>query len=199
MPDLIKNYLASFDEIHMGTIRYTEAVLADTKLSAKEKKDKLCDWLLDYLIYAYVFGTQCSEDFLGVAIEPDVASMRKAIDKKIAGKTFRDRVEDHLKEESPERMAMLAESEYHRVFNSAEMDAANIYEKLTGKPVYKTWFTMGDDRVRDTHDYIEGVKLPLKEKFHTFDDDSALMPGGFEKAENNAGCRCWLQFSTEKS
>lgn len=193
-------YLASFDEIHRGTVRYTEAVMADTRLSRKEKREAVCDFLLDYLIDAYLLGLQTGSDFLGFETEADISKMRSAIEKKIAGKNFRDRADDHIQENSPERMAQLAESEFHRVFNAAEMDAARKYEKDTGNPVYKTWRTVGDTRVRETHDYIENVRVRLDEKFYTFDGDSALQPGGFETAENNAGCRCWLTLSaTEKS
>lgn len=199
MPATINRYVASFDEIHMGTVRYTEAIMADSKKSEKEKKEELCDYFLDFLIEAYLLGLFAGEEFLGLRPERSVDRMRAVIEKRIAGKTFRDRVDDHLKEQSPEKMAMLAESEFHRVFNAAEMDAARQYEKSTGKPVYKTWRTVGDDRVRETHEYIEGVSIPLNEYFHTFDGDTALQPGGFKFAENNAGCRCWLNLATEKS
>lgn len=200
MPAVINRYLASFDEIHMGTVRYTEAIMADTQMSEKEKKDAVCDYLLDFFIMAYLLGTDTGKDYLGFEMKPEMMLMMATIEKKIEGKTFRDRVADHLKEESPERMAQLAESEFHRVFNAAEMDTARAYEKSTGRPVYKTWRTVGDDRVRQTHDYIEGVKIPLNEYYHTFDGDTALQPGGFKSAENNAGCRCWLTLSaTEKS
>ncbi len=199
MLKLIERYLASFDEIHTGTIRYTEAVMADKELTLREKKEQICDFLLDYLIDAYLLGLHTCEDLLGFTTTPDLGNMRKAIELRIEGKTFRDRVADHLIEARVDRMAMLAESEYHRVFNAAEMDAAKTYEKTTGKTVFKEWRTVGDDRVRDTHDYIEGVKIPLAELFHTFDGDTALQPGGFGDVENNAGCRCWLHLSTEKS
>ena len=66
----------------------------------------------------------------------------------------------------------------------------------TGRDVYKTWQTMQDDRVRETHDYLEGMTIPLKEKFKTLDMDEADAPGGFTLPENNVNCRCWLSYST---
>jgi hypothetical protein len=52
-----------------------------------------------------------------------------------------------------------------------------------------------DNRVRDTHFYLEGMTVDINDKFYTYDGDSAYRPGGFEKAENNCGCRCLLMYS----
>lgn len=89
----------------------------------------------------------------------------------------------------------LLESEYHRVFNDASSDTAKKIEKKLGKKGTKTWATMRDDRVRDTHEYLEGQTVSIDEKFYTFDGDSAYAPGGFSTAENNANCRCVLKFN----
>jgi hypothetical protein len=59
----------------------------------------------------------------------------------------------------------------------------------------KTWVTMMDDRVRDTHDYLEGETVGIGEDFYTYDGDHASAPGLFELAENNVNCRCELLFS----
>ena len=198
MPEVINRYLASFDEIHRGTIVYTEAILAAEKLTKEEKHEAICDFILDYLIDSYLLGLETGREFFGFEAERDMDAMRRVIEKKIDGKTFRDRVSDHLEEKSPGLMANLADSEFHRVFNEAEMEAAMQFEKLTGRTMYKTWRTVGDNRVRDTHDYIDGVKKELHQKFRTFDDDEASAPGGFNKAENNAGCRCWLVISASE-
>ena len=49
---------------------------------------------------------------------------------------------------------------------------------------------MRDDKVRETHDYLEGVEVDLASEFVTFDGDSAKFPGDFSRAENNVNCRC---------
>ena len=59
----------------------------------------------------------------------------------------------------------------------------------------KTWHTMGDNKVRDTHAPLDGVSAPINGQFYTWDADSAPAPGQFEKADNNVNCRCWLTFS----
>ena len=54
---------------------------------------------------------------------------------------------------------------------------------------------MMDDKVRDTHSYLQSKKVPIGEEFFTYDGDSALYPGGFKSAENNVNCRCFLTYS----
>lgn len=54
---------------------------------------------------------------------------------------------------------------------------------------------MEDDKVRDTHDYLEGMSVGIDEEFYTYDGDHALYPGGFENAQNNVNCRCFLTYT----
>jgi hypothetical protein len=54
---------------------------------------------------------------------------------------------------------------------------------------------MDDDRVRDTHMFLEGVEVPMGERFYTFDGDSAMIPGDFALPENNINCRCTLSYT----
>lgn len=59
----------------------------------------------------------------------------------------------------------------------------------------KTWQTQKDERVRDTHRFLQGVTIPTDQRFWTIDGDSALTPGGFLTAQNNVNCRCVLVYS----
>lgn len=52
-----------------------------------------------------------------------------------------------------------------------------------------------DEKVRDTHQYLEGMTVGIDEDFWTYDNDHASAPGMFEFAENNVNCRCELLFS----
>ena len=60
--------------------------------------------------------------------------------------------------------------------------------------VEKVWATMEDERVRETHNLLDGVGVPLGTLFVTIDGDSARYPGDFTKAENNTNCRCILTY-----
>lgn len=60
--------------------------------------------------------------------------------------------------------------------------------------VEKVWATMEDERVRETHNFLDGVSVPLGTLFVAIDGDSARYPGDFTKAENNTNCRCTLTY-----
>jgi uncharacterized protein with gpF-like domain len=57
----------------------------------------------------------------------------------------------------------------------------------------KRWQTMEDDRVRDTHSYLQGMVVPFDADFYTYDSDHAPFPGLFTLPENNIGCRCVVE------
>lgn len=83
----------------------------------------------------------------------------------------------------------IAETETHRDANTAALETAT-----RAGATSKTWVTMLDDRVRDTHIPLEGVSVPIDAEFYTWDGDHAQAPGLFEFAENNINCRCELLF-----
>ena len=85
----------------------------------------------------------------------------------------------------------IAETDATRIYNQGAVDAV-VANGLQGS-TSKRWRTMMDDRVRDTHDYLEGMVVPFSERFYTYDGDSAEFPGGFNLPENNIGCRCVVE------
>lgn len=108
-------------------------------------------------------------------------------------KTFEDRVADHVLTGDLQGLQTLAESEFHRVYNAAVLDGGHQYQSSVGYGVTKNWYTVMDDKVRETHRYLEGASVSLDEEFWTFDGDHAAYPGGFTKAENNVNCRCTVE------
>lgn len=114
--------------------------------------------------------------------------MQEAVWKEIKGKNFSDRVLEHAEMGDKEAILKVVETDGNRVYNSGGLLGAR------GKAKFKTWETMMDDRVRETHDYLQSVTVPIDEDFYTFDGDHAPQPGGFENVENNANCRCFLSF-----
>ena len=113
----------------------------------------------------------------------------KAIYKKFDNKDFQDRVRQYAEMGNVNDIIRVVETDGNRVYNTGGLNGAKGHFK------YKTWNTMQDDRVRDTHDYLEGITVPIEDKFVTYDGDEADEPCGFTKVENNARCRCWLEFS----
>ena len=179
----MQNILVRLDELN---------VLIAKGFYSSKTKEEIEDDLLDFLIEAYLLGVDDAADMMGVVIPPDAKKMEQSIYKKIDGKTFADRVRQN---ETVGELQRLTESEYHRVYNEAVYDGVQQHVSKTHRVVFKTWHTRMDDRVRDTHTYLEGLSLPLGSEFYTYDGDHALFPSGFENAENNVNCRCWLTYS----
>lgn len=178
----IDNLITALQEIH---VLVSEQYEADPK--------KVGDFIEDLLITGYVMGRQASEDYLDFVLDtkPDFEQLHKALNLKIEGKTYRDRVDEYVENGgSVAEIIRVAETDFHRMYNTGLIDGGNEIGYHTGQNINKTWVTAGDDKVRDTHEYLEGMTVPLNEEFYTFDGDHSEFPGGFEKASNNCNCRC---------
>ena len=133
----------------------------NTKLEKRDEEDVI-DMLLDLFLLAYATGRSVTNENLSSNYNPSLDEIMKVVDAEVAGKTWRQRVEDTAKFAGAKR---------------------------------KTWATMLDDRVRETHEYLEGQTVGMDDDFYTYDGDHAPAPGLFELAENNVNCRCELLFS----
>lgn len=155
----------------------------------KGNVNELVGLFTDWLFLAYADGKTDVEDMLGKETEVSVDNVMDVVSAKVGGENVFERVADDIYLEDVEALLRLADNERSRVYNTAAYDTAT---KLGAK--YKVWHTMEDDRVRDTHDYIDRMKKPIGEAFYTYTGDYAMYPQGFQDAENNIGCRCWLTY-----
>ena len=142
---------------------------------------------------AYIEGFASAEYMLKQEEEIEEELLVLALDKSYDGESIYTKFDNYYEQGDTERLKTLMDSEFHRAYSQGGFDMAS----ATGKQVMKTWETMQDERVREAHDYLEGVTIPLNEKFVTLDLDEADAPGGFSLPEHNCGCRCWLTYSTE--
>lgn len=184
-----RNYIKWFDELNqiVEYQYYTD-------------KEELLELVQSLLIDAYKKGREDVEGMLDYMLDTDIplSALDSAVNKVVGGKTTNDRVKEYLGEKDALReLQTVVQNECHRVYNEAGNDTAYEIQNESGLVIYKSWKTMLDTRVRDTHDYLEGMSVRLGERFYTFDDDSAYYPGGFEKAENNINCRCFIEYSQE--
>lgn len=202
--------LPAFDELRnirndLGLLLYGMA------LNGRFDRKKCEDIIFELLTMGYVYGITVAGLDLEEDIPVDRERMKEVIWQPTAGETFAERITDHVdaanealatdpmaKEAITDllesELGVLTETETHRVINEAIMDGAAAYaEAHPDELVTKTWVTMADDRVRDTHWYLEGVTVPLDALFYTYDNDSAYAPGGFELTSNNCNCRCVLR------
>jgi len=159
------------------------------------------DTLYDLLLFAYSLGITDTDTDLSAerALNGSklTSGFREDTNHKTAGKTTHDRIVDHIKENSLPRMLTLADTELHRAYSAGSIREAEAVQKKTGNGVRKVWHTMEDERVRDTHEFLDLTEVPLDYEFWTYGGDSALAPGMFAKAENNVNCRCWLTYRYE--
>ena len=91
---------------------------------------------------------------------------------------------------SEDRAMLLAENEVNTVGNYDDM-----VDAIENGYTEKTWCTMGDRRVRDTHREVDGVTVGILDYFEV--GESLMMypcdpSGGPEETSN---CRCWVEYS----
>lgn len=165
----MNKFLLRFDEIHKFLSEFN-GELSD-----------LCQALYNEMYDAYVagFGDE----------KPDGDEIEYLIFTSYNGKDPFDLLEEAYIDKDDTRIQTIFDNEYHRMYNAGAYDFAKEHFKT------KTWKTVGDDLVRDTHVYLEGVTIPVEAEFFTYDDDSALYPGAFSNASNNVNCRCVLEYN----
>ena len=160
-------------------------------LSSDDDYEDVIDELLDLLLLSYALGNDVINEQLASDWKPNLDEVMSTVDEKVAGKTWEERVKEHFDNGgTADDIVRIAETETHRVANTSALVTAE-----HGGATTKTWVTMLDDRVRETHDYLEGMTVGIRDDFYTYDGDHASAPGLFSLPENNINCRCELIFS----
>ena len=164
-------------EIGTDSVEEYEALPIEEKRRRKQRFwDCLWDWLLDGWAAGLLFVGE-DKDL------PDITKILNWVYPR--GETTSDIYDKDITDR--EKLQRMIEAEANRCFNSGVIEAVRGV-----KGVMKTWETMGDERVRETHEYLEGMTIPFDEEFVTIGGDSAMAPGMFSDAENNVNCRCWI-------
>lgn len=196
--------LLPFDELDNIITKYTMPFF-DIR---EQGKDEVIDEVYELLVLALVYGIDNVNEWLGVEVELPIETTESILFKPIDGMTWADRISLYFDTEEDGKVVIggqetdltdailkIAESETTRVFSESEQAAAEETTRQTGRATMKTWQTQKDERVRDTHRFLQGVTIPTDQRFWTIDGDSALTPGGFLLASNNCSCRCYLTYS----
>ena len=181
-----KKYLSSFDELNT----MVQGMVENMSLS------EFLDNAEDILIAAYKRG---SEDVLAMldfsfAYDLDISKLRTALNEVKGNMTYVNRIILGYESYSLKEMQRLMSAEYHRMYNAGAFDTATDIEGVN-ITLMKEWKTVGDDKVRDTHFFLEGYRVPIEEHFYTYDGDKALYPGDFDNPSNNCNCRCYLIYT----
>ena len=162
------------------------------RIKSRQDAEEIIDELLDLFLLSYSRGVNATNGELNTSARPERDIVDAAVYAPVAGETWRDRVMDYYETGgSMFDITRIAETDATRIYNQGAVDAvvANGLEGSTSK----RWVTMMDDRVRDTHSYLEGMEVPYNARFYTYDGDSAEYPGGFSLPENNVNCRCVVE------
>lgn len=178
-----------FDEINQLVKEIgTDSVEEYKALPIEEKrrhKQRFWDCLWDWLLDGWAAG------LLFVGEDKDLPDITKILNWVYPrGETTSDIYDKDITDR--EKLQRMIEAEANRCFNSGVIEAVRGV-----KGVMKTWETMGDERVRETHEYLEGMTIPFDEEFVTIGGDSAMAPGMFSDAENNVNCRCWVSVTKD--
>jgi len=157
------------------------------------QKDVLEDEILDFLVYSYTLGNNAVNNSFDLTQQVNIDKLKDSIYKRINDETFMDRVSDYIDKDDRDGIIRVIDTEMHRNYSQGIFDTA----KDTQLNFKKKWSTRMDDKVRATHDYLEGVEVDLDGRFVTYDGDSARFPGDFSRAENNVNCRCVIDLILE--
>ena len=118
-------------------------------------KDELVNTAEDLLILAYQRGAddvQGMLDYFFYTDFIDVDLLATSLNKSIDGKTALQRVQEYVDNGGTlADIQRVVDTECHRCYNDGSFDTANKVQDESGLIINKTWKTMKDNRVRDTH------------------------------------------------
>lgn len=184
--------LMPFDELNV--IRNDIVQMRANGKSLKDRKRDVIDRIMEFLIVAYMDGCYQVNYDLDLQLEPDEDKMYEVINQEVDGRTYEDRISEYCDTDDIESIMRVADTEMHRTYNTGAFDTATTASD-NGRPIGKRWRTREDDRVRDTHDYMNGqFRSGLNDYFYSSSGAMAQHPGGFGVPEEDCGCRCYVEY-----
>ena len=182
--------LMPFDELN----RFEAALPAhfeNGRIKSELDFEDILDLMLDIFLLSYANGVVETNAALASTYEPTLDDVMRTVDKEVVGKTWRDRMREiYDRGGTVADVVRIAETEAHRDSNAAAYETA----KAAGAK-NKTWHTLVDDRVRDSHFWLEGVSAPIDGEFYNYKGESTMYPGEWGIAEEDVNCRCWVTYS----
>ena len=161
------------------------------RIRSRRDYEDIIDEMLDLFLLSYANGVEMTNLSLGGDYQPTADEVMETVEEKIDGKTWQDRMLEHFENGGTiADVVRIIETESHRDANAAAYRTA-----VKNGATQKTWQTMMDDRVRDTHQYLQGVTAPIDGEFYSFKGGSTKYPGQWGIAEEDCNCRCYLTYS----
>lgn len=179
-----------WDEVNALENKAEEALKQAHTDDFKRRVDIFIDEVEELLEMDYVLGTQDAAQQLGLSITADYGDIRNAIDKKIDGKDYKERISEYFENGTPYDIARVISTDAHRVYNEAVYEAA----KSAGA-TSKTWNCLMLPTSRDTHIYLNGTTVPIDAEFYNYRGESTMYPGQWGIADQDCNCLCWLTYN----
>lgn len=180
-----------FDELNRFTVDLRERFPDGTIATSVDDFEDILDMMFDLFSYSFFYGSGITGKSLGSTWKPSDKMRDEVVNKKVAGKTWRERAEEYfLNGGTVDDLVRIVETETHRDANEAALTTA----KRVGAKT-KTWITMMDDRVREAHQPLQSVTVPIDDVFVTWDGYETQAPGMFGVPELDINCRCELVFN----
>lgn len=184
---IMRRYLIrEFDEVHR---------LESPELAGMTR-DEAIEEVQRYVAESYVDGHEGVYHLMDLPVVAVTAALvAKAVFRKVAGKTFEQRIEELFEsgEVTLEKLQRIAVTDGHRAYVEGQTDAAKAIEQDEGITLYKRWDATMDEVTRFTHRLLNGQIKRTDEMFTTV-NGSAYSPGLFGVPEEDVNCRCILTF-----
>lgn len=178
-----------FDELN--TLKATLPMhFENGKIRSEQDKEDIIDEMLDLFLLACANGVEQTNEDLGSDYRIGIKRVTDIIDREVAGKTWRQRVNEYYENGGTiDDIIRIAETETHRDANEAAFETAR-----NAGAKEKIWHCMMLPTSRDTHIYLNGTKAPIDGEFYSFKGGSTRYPGEWGIAEEDCGCLCWLTY-----
>ena len=179
-----------FDELNKFKTALPAYFNEEGRIKSRKDYEDILDEMLDLFLLAYANGVVDTNTALSSNIEPTLDDVMRTVDKKVVGKTWRERMDDIFANGGGVAdVVRIAETEAHRDSNAGAYETAKAAGATT-----KTWHCMMLPTSRDTHIYLNGVDAPIDGEFYSFNGGSTQYPGQWGIAEEDVNCLCWLTY-----
>lgn len=90
----------------------------------------------------------------------------------------------------------IVQTEGHRIHETTKFETMAEVNKELG--LIKTWHCVKDEKVRHSHQSLDGVEVKFDEEFESISGAKTLRPGEFGVAEEDINCRCFVSYDYVK-
>lgn len=94
------------------------------------------------------------------------------------------------------RARTIAQTEGHRIYETTKFETMDEVNKQLG--LVKTWHCLKDEKVRHSHQSLDGQVVGFDEDFVSTSGARAPRPGEFGVSAEDIHCRCWVSYDYKK-